>query len=462
MNATVPDIEHWRARLADIATRHAIPGVVLAISHGDELIEVAHGVLNVNTGVETTADSLFHLGSITKVWTATLAMRLVEQGMIGLDTPLREVLPELRLADPATAERITLRHLLIHTGGLDDPVIDTGRGDDCLARFVTALADSEPAHPLGETWAYSNGGFCLAGRVIEVLTGQTWDAAMRDMLFEPLGLGHTVTLPEDALLHRAAVGHMPGADGTPQRVDSWLFRPRYVAPAGYISASARDVLTFARMHLDGGVAPSGERLLSAESVALMQSEQVVLPYSGWTADSWGIGWWRADWRGERVIGHGGATLGQSAQLWVLPGHRLSFVVLTNTGDDIGTAVQELSAEIAQALAGVTAPRPFGPPETPAEVEMTGHLGVYQAPLYRAEVTAGPDGPRLRQTLLGVAAELMPDPVQEYALVPLDANRFAAQEIKSGRWMPGAFEELSDGWYLSCGGGIAHKIESGVA
>src|ERR687895_340799 len=100
-----------------------------------------------------------------------------------------------------------MRHLPTHTSGIDGDVFtDAGRGDDCLEKYVDALSEVKQIHPIGATFSYCNSGFALMGRVIEKLTGLSWDDALRDRLFTPLGLKHTVTLPEEALLHRAAAG----------------------------------------------------------------------------------------------------------------------------------------------------------------------------------------------------------------------------------------------------------------
>ena len=114
----------------------------------------------------------------------------------------------------------------------------------------------------------------LLGRIIEVLDGRSWDESLRERLTGPLALTRTVTLPEEAILHRAAVGHH--ARGTPVRV--WGL-PRSVGPAGLITAAASDLLTFTRLHLDGGIAPDGNRLLSEVSVAAMQQPRPRYPSS---------------------------------------------------------------------------------------------------------------------------------------------------------------------------------------
>ncbi|HEY3472899.1 MAG TPA: serine hydrolase, partial [Amycolatopsis sp.] len=257
------DTAHWRRRLAELARKHRVPGATLGILRGDDEVVASFGVLNKTTGVEVTDDSVFQIGSISKVWTATVAMQLVDEGLLSLDAPIADVLPELRLADPDVTKKVTLRHLLTHTSGIDGDVFtDTGRGDDCVEKYVAVLDQAAQTHPLGATLSYCNSGFILIGRVIEKLTGKTWDAALRERLFTPLGLTRTGTLPEEALLFRAAMGHVATGDEDPEPAPVWGL-PRSAGPAGLITASASDVLAFARLHLTGGLGPDGTRLLSA-------------------------------------------------------------------------------------------------------------------------------------------------------------------------------------------------------
>ena len=170
-----------------------------------------------------------------------------------------------------------MRHLLTHTSGIDGDIFtDTGRGDDCLERYVALLAEAAQNHPLEATWSYCNSGFSLAGRVIEKITEGTWDAAIKERLVGPLGMTHTGTLPEDALLHRAAIGHVSEAGSEPERAPAWgLFRA--LGPAGLVNSTPADVLAFARMHLTGGLAPDGTRILSESAVSAMAEHEADLP-----------------------------------------------------------------------------------------------------------------------------------------------------------------------------------------
>ncbi|MFB4309832.1 serine hydrolase domain-containing protein [Actinomadura sp. GTD37] len=442
------DAGHWRRRLAALAARRRVPGASLGILRlrpggEDELAEAAYGVLNTGTGVATTTDSVFQIGSITKVWTTTVVMQLVDEGLLALDAPVAEVLPELRLADPDAAKGVTMRHLLTHTSGIDGDVFtDTGRGDDCLEKYTAVLADVAQNHPLGATWSYCNSGFSLAGRVIERLTGRTWDEAMRARLFAPLGLRRTITLPEEALLHRAAVGHVRAAGSEPSPARVWQL-PRSAGPAGLIGASAADVLAFARMHLTGGLAPGGTRLLSEAGAAAMAAEQARPPDTLTLGDSWGLGWFRLTWDGRRLIGHDGSTIGQNAYLRMLPDEGLAVVLLTNGGDADGL-YEDLYREVFAELAGVATPAPLGPPAEPVAVDAERHLGAYERAGSLLEVLRGADGPVLRTTVTGPLAAMVPDTVKEYPMAPVGEDRFVARDPDTGHWMAVTFYSLPTG------------------
>ncbi len=254
---------NWTARLKELASRTGVPGATLGIWSGGQEILAAHGVLNSATKVPVTTDSLFQVGSITKIWTATMIMQLVDEGLLSLDTAVAQALPGVRLGARDVGDRVTVRHLLTHTSGIDGDIFtDTGRGDECVQRYVDELAGAPSVFTPGAAYSYCNSGYVLLGRIIEVLDGQSWDESLRERLTRPLPVTRTVTLPEEAILHRAAVGHYHC--GIPVQV--WGL-PRSIGPAGLITATAGDLLTFVRLHLGGGVTADGKRLLSEARVA---------------------------------------------------------------------------------------------------------------------------------------------------------------------------------------------------
>ena len=450
---------HWRDRLAELAAEHRVPGAVLGIACGDEQQVAAYGVTNVDTGVEVTGDTLFQIGSITKVFTATVVMRLAEQGLLDLDKPVVGYLPELRLSDPDLTARVTMRHLLTHTSGIDGDVFtDTGRGDDALERYVAGLADVPVNHPLGATFSYCNAGYSLAGRVVEQVTGTVWDTALRELLTGPLGAGRTVTLPDEAILHRTAVGHVHEGDEPPRRTPVWGIA-RASGPAGTVNCAMADLLAFARMHLAGGVAPDGTRLLSTDTVSAMRTPQAQVPDRHAIADSWGLGWFRLDWGGTRVIGHDGNTMGQSAFLRVLPDHNLAVGLLTN-GGHTRDLYESLVREVVRALTGLEMTAPLAPPEQPPEVDITPYAGVYERTGVRLEIDPG-DGtvPRLRITASAPVAGVEREP-KEFDLVPVSEATFVYRLPGYRTWTPATFYELPDGTpYLHSGLRATPRVSS---
>jgi CubicO group peptidase (beta-lactamase class C family) len=442
------DAAHWQRRLDELAKRHGVPGAALGILRvrdgGDERVEVATGLTNIETGVEATADTVFQIGSMTKVWTATVAMQLVDEGKVELDAPIVDVLPELKLSDAEVNQKVTLRHLLTHTSGIDGDVFtDTGRGDDCLERYVTGLADAGQNHPLGATWSYCNSGFSLTGRVIEKLTDGTWDASIQSRLIQPLGLAHTGTLPEEALLHRAAVGHIKGPDEKTMRAPSAWGLPRTAGPAGLISSTVGDVLTWARVYLNGGAAEDGTRIISEETAALMAEHQADVPDKYILGDSWGLGWIRFGWDGRRLIGHDGNTLGQAAFLRVLPDEGLAVTLLTN-GGNTRDLYEDLYREIFAELANIEMPHMPTPPAEPLDVDITPYIGGYERASVKLDVLEGDGQPILRTELTGPLAALVPETVQEYPMTAFAEGLYLVREPGAETWAPVTFYDLPTG------------------
>lgn len=444
------DAEHWQRRLAALAEQHGVPGATLGILRlrpggCDEQAEVAYGVLNKDTGAPVNTNSLFQIGSMTKVWTATVVLQLVDEGLLDLDAPIIDLLPELRLSDQRTTEQVTMRHLLTHTSGIDGDVFtDTGRNDDCLQRYVELLERVGQNHPLGDNWSYCNSGFSLIGRVIERITGKTWDRAMADRLFTPLGLTHTVTLPEQALLHGAAVGHFVDDDGAPVRVPIWSL-PRSSGPAGAINSTVGDVLTWARLHLDGGLTSDGSRLLGQASVSAMMARQVGLPEGYAFGESWGLAWMRFDWDGNEVIGHDGNTIGQLAFLRLVPELGFAVTLLTN-GRNARDLYQDLFREVLAELADIRMPPAIQPPAEPPDVDLSCHLGTYERAGERIEILVQDGVTVLRQIETGELAELAPETPHDLVMVPMDASGclFAVRPPRVRTWSPVLFYSLSTG------------------
>jgi CubicO group peptidase (beta-lactamase class C family) len=433
---------HWTARLRDVATREHVPGAVLGIwADGRETV-AAHGVLSTATGVETTPDSLFQIGSITKLWTATMIVQLAEEGRLALDTPVAQVLPGVRLGDPDTSAEVTVAHLLTHTSGIDGDIFtDTGRGDECLERYAAGLASAPRIFPPGGAYSYCNSGYVLAGRVIEVLDGRTWDASLRERLTGPLGLGQTVTLPEEAIMHRAATGHRAHPhQGEPVR--QWAL-PRSLGPAAGICSSARGVLAFARMHVDGGVTADGTRVLSQESVSGMRAPRAPMPGTGRRAGAIGLGWRLNSWDGRQVCGHDGDTIGQSAYLRADPQSRFAACLLTNSAETEGL-FEQLFGEVLQDCAGIAMPGRPQPAAQPGHLDLGRHAGRYERTSRRFDVSARDGTLHVVERATGARTAFSEGP-EEFDLHLADAggDNFVARSRDADPWTPASFARLAD-------------------
>ncbi len=250
-----------QADLGRVAAEHEVPGVSVAVLVEDEVIEAASGVINLRTGEAVTPDTLFMIQSITKTITATLVLQLVDDGLLQLDDPVRDHLPGFRTADPAASDKITVRHLLTHTGGFEgDLWAATTPGDDALQHFVADLVAQAAQHSApGQQFSYCNAGYGTLGRLVEVQRAMPYEQALRRHLARPLGMEEIAFSADQALAFRTAIGHTRPEAGAPQRpLLNWAELPPSNPAAGnQLAMSARALLAFARMHLAGGRADDG-------------------------------------------------------------------------------------------------------------------------------------------------------------------------------------------------------------
>jgi CubicO group peptidase (beta-lactamase class C family) len=323
------DQEELETQLAGMADELQVPGVAVGTYHDGVEQYAVHGITSIESPVPVDEDTLFQFGSTGKTFTASAIMRLVEQGKLDLHAPVRTYVPELGLKDEETAERVTVLQLLNHSAGWQgDFFEDTGFGDDAVARYVEKMADLEQVTPLGTQASYNNAALVLSGRVIEKVTGKTYEESIKELLLEPLGLEHTFAFMTDIMTRRFAVGHVHHQDGSITVARPWAM-PRSVTPAGGWSASVRDQLAWARFHLGDGRGKDGEQVLSRETLDLMKVPTFSLGGSA-IGDAVGVSWLIKDIDGARLVGHGGSTNGQRSAFQMVPERDFAVVVLTNS------------------------------------------------------------------------------------------------------------------------------------
>ncbi|MBM4186599.1 MAG: beta-lactamase family protein [Gemmatimonadetes bacterium] len=342
----------WTSLLTDALEKHGLPGASIAIWRDGRVEVAAAGLANVRTGEPATAEHLFSYGSVTKVITATAVARQITLGKLNLDTPVMDYLPEFAPPDDR-ARAITVRHLLCHTSGLVGTLFkDTGKNADAIAGQIQLLNEHRLYHRPGALISYCNSGMIMLGRLLDVTTGKPWPQALAEVLTGPLGLETVITTPEQALTWRHVIGHVPGPAG-------WLVEPVPFFIPGHSPAGStpmgrvRDLLTIARVHLDGGTAPDGSPFLDPGLVTEMQRQQCRAAVDRQLC-GYGLGWMIYEVAGRTILGHDGATLGSNAHFRIDPGSGFAVALAINASMGIPLYEEVMEVVFREAL-GVRMP-----------------------------------------------------------------------------------------------------------
>ncbi|XVS67310.1 serine hydrolase domain-containing protein [Actinosynnema sp. CA-299493] len=297
------DTDRISTRLATLTREHLVPGAQLAVHHEGRTWTHEVGLA---------ADAAVPIGSITKTFTATVAMALVSDGDLELDAPLSDHLPGV------AAGELTLRHLLSHTGGLPSAPEDV-RTTSLRHHVRQALRELHPLHEPGAGFSYSNIGYSLIGHLIEVTTGMSWSEAVEAVLLRPLGVRARFTTSPDA---DVVTGHAVNA-ATGRVVPVAQSLAPVDAPAGALAVSATELVAFGRML--GGAAP---HIMSPDDLELMR-EPVRHAEPFGMADGWGLGLALFQRDGVRWVGHDGTADGTSCHLRINPADGTAVALTTN-------------------------------------------------------------------------------------------------------------------------------------
>ncbi|WP_333776963.1 serine hydrolase domain-containing protein [Streptomyces sp. IBSBF 3136] len=314
--------------VASRAKEFEIPGAAVGVLVDGVEITACHGVTNVEQPQPVDDRTLFHLASLSKTFTATAVMRLAQEGRLELGATVRSYVPELRLADELATAEITVLNLLNHTSGLDWNLIDLRPEDVSLAAFVARMAELPLIAKPGARASYSQAGYNLLGRVVEKVTGQPFEQAMRELVLEPAGLTNTFYGLDDVIIRRFAVGHNRSEDGELRLAHPWKSWPAGVLgndPGGGAISAVSDLLRWARFQLG-----SGEGVLPTEVLDQMKEPTVDLRGSS-LGHAFGLGWFLKDVGGVRTVGHGGSGNCQYSDLLIVPERNFAVVALANAG-----------------------------------------------------------------------------------------------------------------------------------
>ena len=298
--------EQLAESVAKARKRWSVPALAVGVLQDGELVSIADGVLELGRPEPVSPDTVFRIASITKPFTATLAMTLVEDGLLALDEP-----------PPGAPVEATVRQLLSHQGGLasewPEPLEDAGDDDDALLRLTQGRPALLPVRP-GELFSYCNAGFWFVAAGIARKLGTSFEDALRARVLEPLGLHST-----DFAAKAPASGHNQVEKGAAEHIPAEQPYPRVRRPGGGLLSSVGDLLRFAQHHL-GGPGP-----LTGDSIAEMQQA-----FSDGPGFRYGLGWFLWETHAGRAVGHPGSVLGYESLLRLIPGERLAVAALSNS------------------------------------------------------------------------------------------------------------------------------------
>lgn len=412
-----------QARVSELLAEYSIPSAAIGILHDGEITDFAAGVKNVSTEEPATTDTIYQCGSMTKTWTALAFMQFVDERRVSLDEPVRTYLPGFKVADSEVSARVTPRHLLNHTNGIEEDYGYPGEDDNVYKRMVANIADAPQVQPLGYTHGYSAAlGYAILARIMEVIDGKRWDDIMRDRLFTPLGLSSTSSWRKQVDQGRAATGHIIRSIEEGPIVSPLGYLPRAFGPGGNLTSTVREVLTMAHVFLNGGRAQNGKHIVSAESMREMLESRVPIPDPYMFGPYWALGLIVCDWYGETVYATDGSTVGQNARLRILPNANLALAMLTNGGPH-ESFYRKVFNEILTDLGAVTIPG-LPKPDPTLKLDLSRYEGVYERPGARYEVGAEGGKLFLAFVLNPLQAQFLGKPERIiYELLPVSETHF---------------------------------------
>ena len=318
-----------------------VSGVVTLVATPERIVHLdAIGSADIAGSKPMRPDTIFWIASMTKPVTATAVLMLQEEGKLSVDDPVEKHLPEFKNVKTADGEpaRITIRHMLTHTSGMSEISPSEARGIKDLAGLIPLYVAKPVKYVPGTKWTYCQSGINTAGRIVEVVSGVTFDQFVERRLFGPLGMKDTTFYLSEEQLPRLATSYRRSDKGQLEATKVGLLygktptsRDRFPAANGGLFSTARDYSRFCRMILNRGEL-EGRRYLKPESVALMTAVQTGDLKTGFTAgNGWGLGWCVVrDPQGITAMlspgtfGHGGAY---GTQAWIDPMKKRIYVLM---------------------------------------------------------------------------------------------------------------------------------------
>ncbi|QBD80780.1 serine hydrolase [Ktedonosporobacter rubrisoli] len=315
-----------------------IPGAAIGVVKDDEVIFASgFGQRDREQGLAVTPQTVFPIASCTKAFVAMALAILVDEGKLEWDKPVRDYLPDFKLADEIASERLTTRDILSHRSGLpghDLAVYNSSLRKEELLKRMQYL---ELNHDIRTAWQYNNLMYAVSGCVLEAISGQSWHSFIRERILTPLGMSSTS-------FSSAELQQAPDYASPYTLRNDEVKRTRYYTrlavdgPAGAMNSNVEDMTKWLRCLLKHGKYGDGEqRLVSEEQFAQLTGPQMIMPkeafedehYTEESSMCYALGWWVYYYRGHRFVQHSGGIDGFSVLTTFLPDDNLGTVVLTN-------------------------------------------------------------------------------------------------------------------------------------
>jgi CubicO group peptidase (beta-lactamase class C family) len=409
-------------RVTALRQQVGVPGMAIAIVENDKVtLAQGFGTRELGVSERVDADTIFPTGSTGKAVTVAALAVLVDQGKIGWDDKVTDRLPGFQMYDPWVTREMTIRDLLVHRSGLglgEGDLLMVPRTSLSRAESVRRLRYLKPATSFRSGYAYDNVLYMVAGQLIEAVTGQTWEKFVAEQVLKPAGMLHSTSdedarfaTPDRAQPHARMSGGLRGI-GDQARLDERDELGRNAAPAGGLAVSANDMARWLMIQLDHGTLPGGQgRLFSEAAHDEMWRPTVLQPIRAFPGDlartvplfnTYALGWDVCDYRGAKIVWHGGAVFGFQTVVVLLPDKHVGFSIEINSEDGqvilglmyelldhyLGQAANHWpekfiafkQARVSEALkayqANTTAPAKAGP-----SLPLERYAGVYNDPWY---------------------------------------------------------------------------------
>ena len=420
-----PDFSQLEKVVLEELNETNTPGATIAIVSGERVIYTkAFGISNVETGAPMTPEMLFRIGSTTKMFTAASLVALAVDGKLNLDEPIGKHVEGL---DPKIAA-LTAHQLLTHTAGIIDEAPMYGDHDDsAMGRTIRSWKENQLFTEPDKIISYSNPGYWLAGFVAESISKKPFADHMSESLFKPLGMNSTTFRPTMAMTYPLAQGHNAPGKSAPTVVRPFADNAASW-PAGSMFTNVSDLSRFIIAFMNGGKL-EGKQVLSPQLIARLSTPQVSI--ASQPQAKYGYGLMFGNYRGVRMVEHGGSRSGYGSVIKMVPDHRFAVIVL---GNRTGVSLNK-TAEKAMELMLPLKPKEVEKPQQ--ELTMTpGEMANYAGRYGQREV--------LIEILLKDGKLFLRQGPNERPISKIGENRFAVASVADSRGLEFTLVPGTDG------------------